>query len=263
VQVRQFGGYPLRAFDHFSPDGHTIAYVVGHYLMLLETASGRDRYEWRSLEAVTAVAFAADGRQLAWAEGKGEVYTASLAQLAEATDPPEKLDARLHQEYWADLGGAAPRAYRTSWRLSAAGGEAVPFLRDQLLGQGKVDPKRLQQLLADLDSTTFQVRQKATDQLGTLGAPALAAVRKALAGKPSLEFTRRAERLVDVLEESIHADVIRNVRAVEVLARIGTADARQALKQIARDPLPAGPAAQEAAAQALRRLQDAGQRDKP
>jgi hypothetical protein len=263
VRLSQFGGYPLRAFDHFSPDGQTIAYVVGQHLMLLETASGRDRYEWRSLEPVTAVAFAADGRHLAWAEGKGQVHTGSLAQLAGASDPPEKPDARQRQEYWADLGADAPRAYRTSWLLSAAAGAAVPLLRDKLLGQGKVDPKRLEQLLANLDSSKFQVRQKATEQLETLGVPALAAVRTALAGKPSLEFTRRAERLVDVLEENIRADVIRNVRAVEVLARIGTADARQTLEQIARDPLPAGSAAQEAAAQGLRRLQAAGQRDKP
>jgi len=257
VYVRQFGGYPLRAFDHFSPDGHTMAYVVGNHLMLLETASGRDRYEWRSLDPVSAVALAPDGRHLAWAEGKGEVQIGSLAQLAGATGPRERPDAR----HWADLGGEAPGAYRSSWQLSAAGAEAVPFLRGKLLDLDKVDPKRLEQLLVDLDGASFQVRQKASEQLVTLGAPALAAVRKALATKPSLEFTRRAERLVDVLEESIRADVLRHVRAVEVLARIGTADARKVLAQVARDPSPAGPAAQEAAAEALRRLETAGKRD--
>jgi hypothetical protein len=259
VYVRQFGGYPLRAFDHFSPDGLTMAYVVGNHLMLLEMVSGRDRYEWRSLDPVSAVAFAPDGRHLAWAEGKGEVNIGSLAQLAGATDAPEKPNAR----HWTDLGGEAARAYRTSWLLTAATGDAVPFLRDKLLGQPKVDPKRLERLLVDLDGRDFSARQKATEQLETLGAPALAAVRQALAGKPSLEFTRRAERLVDVLEENIRADMLRNGRAVEVLARIGTADARKVLEQLARDPLPAGPAVQEAAAHALRRLEALGPRNKP
>lgn len=262
VYVRRFGGYPLRAFDHFSPDGHTIAYVVGQYLMLLETASGRDRYESRALEAVTAVAFAPDGRQLAWAEGKGNVHIGSLAQLAGATESSEKLDARNREACWADLGAEAPRAYRSSWLLSAAAGQAVPLLSDKVLGQPKVDPKRLEQLIADLDGANFLARQKATEELGILGAPALAAVRAALAGKPSLEFTRRAERLLNVLEESIRADAVRSIRAVEVLARIGTADARRVLEQIARAPLPAGPAAQEAAVQALRRLELTSQRDK-
>lgn len=255
LQLRQFGGYPLRAFDHFSPDGHTIAYVVGQYLMLLEAATGQDRYEARRFEFVTAVAFAPDGRHLAWAEGtQGKVHIGSLAQLAGATDRPEKLDARRREACWTDLAADAPRAYRAGWLLSAAPAEAVPCLRDKVLTQPRIDPKHLDQLLADLDGTNFQSRQKAAEALEKLGTPALVAIRKALAEKPSLEFTRRAERLVDVLEGNIRADAVRCIRAVEVLARIDTTEARQTLEEMARGPLRAGAAAEEAAAGALQWL---------
>jgi hypothetical protein len=59
-----------------------------------------------------------------------------------------------------------------------------------------VDPKKLAQLIADLDSEKFAVRQQATADLEKLATSAEAELQKALEKKPSLEVTRRLEDIL-------------------------------------------------------------------
>jgi hypothetical protein len=124
-------------------------------------------------------------------------------------------------------------------------------LRDKVLATPQVDPKRLERLVADLDAPAFLARQKAADELAALGMPALRAIKAVLAGKPSLELTRRAEQLAEILEAKLRGETVQRVRAVQTLERIGTVEARAVLEQLARGGLALE---QEAAVHALRRL---------
>src|SRR5205807_5563350 len=63
----------------------------------------------------------------------------------------------------------------------------------------------------------------------------LPALQKTLAGNPTLETRRRIEPLVAKLTGGIlNAEQIRVVRAVEVVERIGTPEARQLLESLAQ-----------------------------
>src|SRR5438445_13456051 len=58
--------------------------------------------------------------------------------------------------------------------------------------------EKLARLVLDLDDRNFHTREKATDELMRIGAPALPAVKKALRSE-SLEVCSRAQRIMRVL----------------------------------------------------------------
>jgi hypothetical protein len=94
--------------------------------------------------------------------------------------------------------------------------------------------ERLRRLIADLDSDTFAVRDKATKELAKIGEGAAPALRAALKDKPSLETRKRLEELIQRIErKTLSAYELRILRAIDVLERQGTAAARELLKALA------------------------------
>ena len=75
---------------------------------------------------------------------------------------------------------------------------------------------RYAQLVADLDSKRFSVRQKATEELEKLGELAEADLCHALNRKPSLEMTRRLEGLLARLKKR-SPESLRKQRAITLL----------------------------------------------
>lgn len=73
----------------------------------------------------------------------------------------------------------------------------------------------IQQLIADLDSNQFEVREKASTRLLALEEKALPALREALRGKPSLEKLRRLEAIVTRTEQ-----VLLDRKIAVLLARV-------------------------------------------
>jgi hypothetical protein len=120
--------------------------------------------------------------------------------------------------------------------LQADAAHAVAYLRQRLHPVAAVDEQRLSQWIAELDSEQFTLREKAMNELERSGESALQAMRKALAGRPSLEARRRLEQLVakQVLEHwASSPERLRTGRAEELLERIGTAEAKGVLTQLA------------------------------
>src|SRR5205085_1083644 len=111
---------------------------------------------------------------------------------------------------------------------------------------------KLSKLIADLDSEEFTVRDKAATELAKLGVLAEPALKKALTAKPSLEVRRRIESLLEPFEKwpGMPLDAW---RALAVLERIGSDDARQLLKGLSEGD-PDSRLTREASA-ALERLQ--------
>ena len=59
-------------------------------------------------------------------------------------------------------------------------------------------------------------------------------MRKALEGKPSVELRRRVEQLLAKLDLTVTSgEGLRVARALELLERIGTAEAREVLRRLA------------------------------
>jgi len=145
-------------------------------------------------------------------------------------------DTKELEPLWKELAGEdAAKAYRAIWSFVASPEQSVPFLRKHLEPARGPDQKRLTSLLADLDSPKYQVREKALQELAKLGELAEPGLKRVLEGKPSLEVRQRVERLLEQLQGTIIApDRLREIRAVEALEHIGTAEARRLLQDLAQ-----------------------------
>ncbi len=146
-----------------------------------------------------------------------------------------ELTTQQRQQWWKDLTGTeAVKAHRAVWSLAARGADTVAFLKDHLHALPAGKQKHLDQLLADLDSNNFDRREAATRELAR-GVLAESALRKALAHSPSLELRRRLEAVLEALPDwpEKNPELLRSVRAIWVLQRIGTPQARALLEKLA------------------------------
>jgi WD40 repeat protein len=234
-------GLPARRDDvgcrfALSPDGKSLL-TPGEPALLLEVATGKLRGRLRGHSTwVKAVAFSPDGRLLA--TGSRDTTALVWNALNVNGEPPAagQLSPKELEARWADLAGAnAALAYRAIRALVAVPAQAVPFLRQHLRPVPTPDAKHLARLITDLDSTRFAVRERATRQLEELGVLARPALEQALAGRPSLEFRRRAEGILNKRERFILSpEELRGWRAVEALEHIGTPQARKILEELSQ-----------------------------
>ena len=126
----------------------------------------------------------------------------------------------------------------------------MPFLKDHLQPV-TLDVKRVEELLADLDGDAFETREAASRELARMRYRAEPMLRRALEGKPSLETRRRLQAILAEPNRPPRED-LRRLRALAVLERLGTPEARRILEKLA-----SGAAARETreAQAALQRLQ--------
>jgi hypothetical protein len=186
---------------------------------------------------VFAVAFSPDGRTLV---SGGLDKTALLWNVSRVTGrrgKPAKRSSSDLQADWRDLAGDAAVGYAALRRLVSSPQRAVALLGKQLQSARPPDAKRIARLLVDLDHKRFRVREKASRELKALAEFAAPALRKALAGKQSLEVQQRLKRLRHRLEGgSLSGETLRHIRAVEALEAIGNPQARRLLDKLAAGP---------------------------
>ncbi len=240
----------------FSPDGRVLARVGKGDLELWEVLTGKLRRRFgRHQIGHGPFAFSPDGKTLLSGSNDTTILIWDVARQQEGR--LDRLSETELQRLWRDLAGDAGQADRAIWQLAAAPEEAVPYLEEHVHPIAAVAPERLTRLVADLDSDQFTVRDKAMHELEELGELAGAALRKALAAKPSLETRRRIEELLAKLRGPLPAgERLRSLRAVEVLEHAGTEPARRVLTRLASGA-PEGRLTREAKG-ALQRLTAAG-----
>lgn len=162
--------------------------------------------------------------------------------------PAQNLDDKKMDALWSDLAANARKAYSALHTLANAPNPTVAFLNDHL--RPAKENKQIDKLLADLDSDTFETREAAPRASARLHYRAEPTLRRALQNKPSLEMRRRIESIL-AKARTPSADDLRTARAIAVLERIGTPEARRILEKLAAAA--AAPETREAQA-ALRRL---------
>jgi hypothetical protein len=151
-----------------------------------------------------------------------------------------RLTEKAREELWTACASAdAGIGYRAVVTLLAAPRQAVPLLDKRLKRVEPVAAKQLERLVAGLDDSDFEVRQSAFARLAALGDAAEAALRAALARRPSLELHKRITELLAALEHP-SPEQLRGWRGVEVLECLGTAEARRVLHRLAGGAAGAG-----------------------
>jgi RNA polymerase sigma factor (sigma-70 family) len=263
------------ALRQLSPQGGSDLYFLYHATRLMREVGGED---WRAWEPVTRRwlvtkqdggqggdadrgSWSPTGQVYAAAGGRLLVTTLALLTLEDCAPParskasaPGVLADKELAAFQAELGSDDfPKARAAMRALAAAPGQSVPALAEILRPPPKAKRERAARLIADLDAREFAVRDRATRELRKLGIAAEVALRRALNGTPSVELRQRVQRLLDDLEENrLGPGDLAALRAVEVLACAGTAEARRLLESLAHGE-PEAHLTQEARA-ALRRL---------
>ena len=257
------GGGPATWF-RFSPDGRLVATVVSEpgrpgtnqgvfKLKVLEWASGTPRFEWEVPTMAQAAEFSPDGTTLAVG---GQDTTILLYDLTGAADPvPGATEPTAPDKLWARLStGGAAEGWAALRELAARPEVAVPLVKRKVKPAAvkpRPTPAELAQLITRLDAPAFADREAAGRALRVLGPAAEAAVRAAVRETASAEVRQRLEKIADALNRPDPVSVA-EVRAVELLERIGAGPARDYLAALAGGE-PTAPLTRDAAA-ALRRL---------
>jgi hypothetical protein len=237
-RIRGAGDKAIQAFA-FARDGQRIATIQTDGRVALRGASG-DGGTASFLEHrghAVSLAFSPDGRSLASgsADSSGLVWDLTGRQH-EGRLAPAKLAPQDLEVTWTDLAGAdAAKSYRSLWLLAAAPEQALPLLRPLLRPVAVVPAERLKRLIADLDDDDFEVRERASAELAKLGGSAEGALREALKGQPSAELRQRVQHLLDRPRSAEPSpDRLRQSRALELLERMDTPEARRLLEELAK-----------------------------
>jgi dipeptidyl aminopeptidase/acylaminoacyl peptidase len=220
----------------FSPDGRSVATVGHENAILWELATGKQRAIIEEhANGVNSMAFSPDGKALALLNRHNNVFALWRVPISQNDElarsnhlTPEDLDG-----LWTTLADEdASKAYQAIGALVAAPEQAVSVAKKHLRPASIPNPEVVNRWIADLDSNTFAVRQKANSELAKMGEQAGPSLRQGLAGKPSPEVRQRLERLLSDIERP-STESIRDLRAFEALELIGNTEAKNLLEALA------------------------------
>ena len=219
----------------FAPDGNLLAAgdSAGRVRLFdLTTAKELDSLVGH-IGPVLSLAFAANGRRLVGGSADTTALVWEVAPQPNQGNLGRDLEQKQLEALWQDLrGDDAAKAHQAMREFGLFPKQVVPFLRARLRPI-EVDQKQLTRLVGDLDATQFAFRAEAQKELETLGELAEPEIQKALDARPSVEVRRRLEALL-TRTRTCTSPAADQLRALEVLERIGTAEAQQVVQTIAR-----------------------------
>jgi WD40 repeat protein len=222
----------------FSPDGKLmLSGGADGTMRIWEVFSGRQLCNYNvGGGAVNCVAVSPDGQRIATASSDGRVSLFPTSTIS-SSELLLSVDQETFERLWHDLASEqAIVAYDAVQQLSVRSNLVLEQFRKRI---GRVEGVGLATItarIADLDADDFDRREAASKELAALGAQAEPALRKALDEKPSAEARARIEKLLKPLNQWIvtDPDTLRALRAIWVLQRIGTPEARAVLEDLAK-----------------------------
>ncbi len=236
--------------DGAPPQTEAFAFYGGVFLMQALSQAGQEDWDiaapafqewlaglqcsggqWKtrpSDECATAMALVV----LQWSQGR-------LSTLAWKPQPQwEKevsapADEKTMQKFWEDLGGQdTAKVWVAQASLVAGGGKTVGFLGKRLTPGVGVAPKRVEALIAALDSDDLKVREESSKELARIAPLCREQLRKAARDSASPEVRQRASELLAMLAD-VTPETRQGARAIRVLERIGSPEAIAVLTSLA------------------------------
>ena|ERR1700722_9688287 len=203
-------------------------------MQLWDLATGKELLRPGGHDApVDSLAFSPDGKRLATGHQDSAILVWDVSAAYERRVRPRRAAAREVEAWWKDLASDAPRAHRAIWSLAGVPAQAVPLLRDRLRPAVALPAGELRRLVQDLDSPSFARREESSRRLAEFGEDAEPTLRKALADKPSAEARKRLERILARPRLVPAPEILRALRALQILEAIGDEPARGVLGKLA------------------------------
>jgi WD40 repeat protein len=223
-----------------SPDGRTLAVANERgSVQLWELETLKLRRLFASDKGFTwAVAFAPDGKSIITGGDDTIVRQWDVTDGWGSDNPkrPVLKEADL-ERYWKDLGSNdGSVAFTAVWALASAPKQGLPLLGKRLKTEKPtpIDEKRINDLIKKLDDDSFEVREKAGEELIQAGAAIRDMLAAALKESKSPEQRTRLESLLTKIgDDRLTPEELRVLRGKEVLEKIGGDEARGVLKELA------------------------------
>ena len=210
----------------FSPDGRSLATATPEGLIQIwETATWTVLTEFSGhRDQPTALMFTPSGQLLS-----GSLDTTVLAWNTRPprSDAPATLDSA-----WTDLVKRdASIAFKAQGRFLSAPSETIKVFAERIKPADDMS-MRIKQLIAELDSEKYSVRENASKTLGELGEQARPYLEESIKNVKSQEATDRMRKILDDPKEiSLTPEQLRQIRAVQVLEWINDATSKDLLKK--------------------------------
>lgn len=273
IQTPPLGWEPLGL--EYSPDGRMIATASQDGVRLYEVATRSERAHVQAPGSATGILrFSHNGRLLAWVNDNSKIlvldvrtgvmtgpftghddeitglaFTIDDKALASSsgdctiliwgvsakTVAKTATNGNLDQDWQLLRGEDAQKAF-TAMRALAAHPETALKMASEHLGPAEpIDPQWLASRLRDLDHQEFSERERATRELEEFGDRVASGLEKILATKPSLEASKRTEKILEKIRGRVaEGQAAQSLRALEVLEWIGTAKARELVEKLAK-----------------------------
>src|SRR5262249_52787698 len=160
-----------------------------------------------------------------------------VARTAEFFEKPKQvaIPADRIADLWSDLGAKGKdghKAFKAFKKLADGDKDVVAFLAKKLSPVKGPDARQLAKWLADLDSKDAKVRAAATNELKAWGPAVELSLRSAYEGMGK-EGRAESKLLLDKIETKlVEAESLQTLKAIAVLAAMGTPEARELLSRL-------------------------------